>query len=86
MMTLKEAYKSFYTSEYGKLVLADWMRFAEINKPVYRPGDKVEDAIYMSAIHGFIHYVLEQCDSSLQKEIEENVGNGATSYIEGLDS
>ena len=73
-MSIKEAYKNFYTSEGGKLILADLMRFAEINKPVYRPGDKIEDAIYQSAIHSVVHYLFEQCDTSLQKEIEENVG------------
>lgn len=73
-MDTREAYKTFYTSEHGKLILADLSRFAELNEPVYRPGDKVEDAIYMSATQNVVLYIYKQCDTSLQKEIEDNVG------------
>lgn len=71
---IKEAYKTFYQSEWGRVILADLARYTQINQPVYRPGDKIEDGIYMSAVQSVLHYVYEMCSTSLLKEIENNVG------------
>ena len=73
-MEVDEAYKHFYLSESGKVILKDLCRYVEINKPVYSPGDNVTDAVYQSACHSVVHYIFTCCDTSLQKEIEENVG------------
>lgn len=71
---LKEAYKGFWDAPFRHVIIKDLARYTEINKPVYRPGDKVEDAIYMSATQGVLHYILEMCHTSLLKEIQDNVG------------
>lgn len=73
---IKEAYKVFYQSEWGRIILSDLADYAQINQPVYRAGtpDKIEDAIYMSAVQNVVHYLYGMCDTSLQKEIEDNVG------------
>ena len=71
---LKEAYKWFYTNENGRIILDDISQFTRMDEPVYKPGEKIEDAIHFSSMHHVVHYIYKQCDTSLTREIEEYVG------------
>lgn len=68
------AYKQFYASNFGQVILRDLARFTGINEPIVLAGESVLDAAKATGNHEVLHYIYKCMHTSLIQEIEKNVG------------
>jgi hypothetical protein len=71
---IAQAYKTFYASEHGKIILRDLARFSSIDEPIVMEGDSMLDAARQTGLHQLLHYIYKCVDSSLIQEMEKNIG------------
>lgn len=74
----KHAYKNFYMSDTGKLILDDICNFVEINISPRVAGGSKDETEYWCGRQDVAHHIFEQVGSSLRKEREEKYGNSDT--------
>lgn len=72
---IRTAYRTFYASEHGKVILDDLCTFVGIDSPDFNPEDPNPlKMAFRSGLRQVVLYMFDAMDTSLKKEIEDNVG------------